>query len=57
MSIIKKGSYIYYLGIDSIPAVVLKVCKKTFKIEGDFLEYPNIRYVKKSNCVLQDEVE
>jgi len=57
MSKIKKGSYIYYLGIDSIPAVVLKECKKTFKIRGDFLEYPNIRYVKKSNCILQDEVE
>jgi len=57
MSTIKKGSYIYYLGIDSIPAVVLKVCEKTFKIRGDFLEFPYVRYVKKSNCILQDEVE
>jgi len=56
MSKLKKGDYVYYRwGLDSIPAIILKECKKTFLIRGDFLSGSKKRYIKKSNLILQEK--
>jgi hypothetical protein len=55
----KIGDYVYYsMRIDNytyqtVPAVILRVNKKTLKIKGDFIEGDRIVNVSKKKCELQ----
>jgi (p)ppGpp synthase/HD superfamily hydrolase len=52
-----KGDFIYYYSKENgmIPAKIIKVNDKTFKIGGDFPKGSTVRIVKKDNCILQSD--